>query len=83
MPESPLVFARKVLCRPHFARQQPQHEECKFGGGFGQNVGGVGEGNLIAVRVGAINVVESDGELRDNFECALASLEKFCIDLIA
>ena len=40
----------------------------------------MGEGNFVAVGVGAIDVVETHRDLRDNFESALAGLENLSIN---
>ena len=75
MPVSPLVFASQMLGAPHFAGQGAHHEKCEFGRGFGEDVGGVGEGNLVSVGVGAVDVVETDGDLGDDLQSVLARLE--------
>ena len=44
----------------------------------------IGERNLVATGVGAVDVVETDGILRHDFQRVLAGLRKdFCIDGIA
>ena len=60
-----------------------QSKEGELRGGFGEHVSSVGERNLVAVGVGAIDVVESHRILRDNLERVLASLEDFGVNLVA
>ena len=72
MPVSPLVFASEMLGWPHFSRQRAQHEKSEFGRRLGEHVGGIGEGNFVAVGVGAIDVVKADRELRDYLQLALS-----------
>src|SRR5580698_3146437 len=83
MPLSPLVVAREMFGGPHSSRQHAHHEERKFGSGFSQDVGSVGEGNLVAIGIGAVDVVEADGILRHDFEMTLAGFENLGIDGIA
>ena len=83
MPISPLVVAGEVLGGPHLARQHAKHEEGELRGSLGENVGRVGERNLVAVGVGTVDVVESDGELGHDFQSVLAGLKDFGIDGIA
>jgi len=67
MPESPLVFAREMFGAPQLSRQRPKQEECEFSRRFGEHVGGVCERNLVAIGVGAIDVVETNRKLSHNF----------------
>ena len=83
MPVSPLVLARQMLGRPHLAGQHAQHEEGELRSGFGENVGRMGERNLIAIGVGAIDIVKSDGNLGHNFQRVLAGFEDLGINRIA
>src|SRR5438876_8513000 len=83
MPESPFVLAREMLGRPHFSRQRSQHEEGELCGGFRENVGSVGEGNFVAVRIGSIDVVKPDGKLRHDFQCASSGGKNLGVDGIA
>src|SRR5215469_18120527 len=83
MPESPLVFAGQMLGRPHLARQHAEHEEGEFCGRFGQDLRRVGEGNLEAIRIGAIDVVEPDGVLSNDLEGPLAGGKDLGVDGIA
>src|ERR1035437_7210824 len=61
MPIAPAVLAHQMFGAPQFASQVREHEEGELRGRFGQDVSGVGEGNFVAVRVGAADVIESDG----------------------
>ena len=72
-----------MLGAPQFARQVSQREEGELRRGFGEHVGGVGEGNLVAVGVGAVDVVEPDRVLRHDLQRALARLEDFGVNLVA
>ena len=69
--------------RPQFSRQGAHHEKCEFRGGLGEYVRGVGEGNLVAVGIGAVDVVEAHGKLGHNFQFAFARLEYFGVNGIA
>ena len=40
----------------------------------------MGEGNLIAIGIGTVYVVEADGYLCKGFQCGLASLKDFGVD---
>ena len=75
MPVSPLVIASEVLGRPHLAREHAEHEEGELGSGLGEDVGRVGERNFIAVGIGAVDVVESNGVLGHDFQRTFAGLE--------
>ena len=66
MPVTPLVLASEVLSAPHFPRQSPHHEKRKFRCGFREHVGGMREWNLVAIGVGAIDVVKTHRNLRHN-----------------
>ena len=68
---------------PHLPGQRTQHEKGKLCRSFGKHVGGMGERNLIAIGVGAIDVVKAHGNLRHHFEVSLACLEYFSIDGVA
>ena len=81
MPETPLLFAGEVLGGPHFARQRTQHEEGKLGRGFGQHVGRVRERNLVAIGVGAVDVVKADRDLGHHLQRLLAGFEDFGVNL--
>src|ERR1700733_15831302 len=83
MPVSPLVVASEVLGRPHLAGQHAEHEKGELSSGFGEHIRGVGKRNLIAVGVGAIDVVEAHGKLGNNFQRVLAGVENFSVDGIA
>ena len=83
MPRRPFLFAHQALALPHFAREHAHHEKRKLGGRFGKHVGGVRERDLIFVRVGAIDVVKADGNLRHDFERPLPCFEYFSIDRVA
>ena len=80
MPVVPFVFTQKMLCRPHLPGQRAQHEEGKLCRSFSEHVGGMDERNLIAVGVGAIDVVKADSNLRHHSEFSLARLEYFSVD---
>ena len=83
MPESPLVVPGQVLRRPHSPCQRPQHEERKLRRRFGENVGRMGERDLVAVGIGAIDVVEAHRDLGHNLQRSLPCLEHLRIDLVA
>ena len=68
MPRRPLLFAHQSLALPHFARQHPHHEKRELGGRFGEHIGRVRERDFVFVGVGAVDVIESDGDLRHNLE---------------
>ncbi len=83
MPVIPAVLAHQLFRVPQLAGERGQNEESELGGGLGEHVGSVGEGNLVAVGVGAIDVVEADRNLRDDFQRALPSFEDLGVDLVA
>ena len=83
MPRAPLVFANKVLAGPQFAGESSQDKEGKLGRGFSENVGCVGERDLVAVGIGAVDVVEADGNLGDDLELSLPCFKNLGIDLVA
>src|SRR5208283_4357406 len=83
MPVTPLVLAHQVLGAPQFAGKISQCEERELSRGFGEHIGGVGEGNSAAVGVSAINTVKPDRVLRYGFERAFARLENFGVNLVA
>src|SRR5262249_6888899 len=64
MPRRPLLFAHESLAFPHFSREHAHHEERELSRGFGKHFGGISEWDFVFVRVGTINVIESDGDLR-------------------
>src|SRR5215469_9708559 len=83
MPESPLVFAGQMLGRPHLARQHAEHEEGEFCGRFGQDLCRVGERNLEAIRIGAIDVVEPHSILSNDLKGPLAGGKDLGVNGIA
>src|SRR5438552_15224535 len=83
MPGPPLVTAHVVFGAPQLAGERPHHEKSKFGRGFGEHLGGMSEGDFVVVGVSAIDVVEADGKLRDDFEVSFTGLENFSVDGIA
>ena len=83
MPIAPFVFAGQVLGSPHAAGERAHHEEGKFCGGFGENVCSVSEWNLVAVGVGAVDIVEAYGNLGDDFEIAFAGFEDLGVNRVA
>ena len=82
MPRRPLLFAYELLALPHFSREHAHHKERKLRRGFGEYVGRIREWDFVVVRVGAIDVVESDGDLRHNLQTPLPRLENFRINRI-
>src|SRR5260370_5930255 len=80
VPESPPIFAHQLFAVPKTPRERAHHEEGELGGGVGEDVGGVGERNLVAIGIGAIDVVKAHGELSDDFERALSRLKDFSVD---
>ena len=83
MPISPLVVAGEMLGWPHLAGQHTQHEKGELRSGFGQNVGRVGERNFIAVGIGTIDIVKTDGNLGHNFQRIIARFKNLGINRIA
>src|SRR5271167_464529 len=83
MPVSPLVVTRKMLRRPHFSRQHAHHEKRKLSRSFREHVGSVSERDLVTVGVGAVDVVETDGNLRHYLQTSLARLEYFGVNGVA
>src|SRR5262249_23724177 len=81
--ESPLVFARKMLRTPKPARQGAHHEKGKLRGRLGENIRSVCEWDVIAVRIGAIDIVEADCVLCDHLKVALPCFEELCVHLVA
>src|SRR5437588_5705278 len=77
MPVVPLVFAGEMFSRPHLAREGAHHKKRELGGSFGEHVGGVGEWDFVTVRVGAIDVVEADRNLGDDFKSSFSGFEHF------
>src|SRR5439155_18320623 len=63
MPEAPLVFASQVLGGPQLSRNRSQHEEGELRGRFGEDVGRVGEGDLVTVRFFTVDVVKTNRKL--------------------
>src|SRR5215475_808370 len=82
VPESPFVLAREMLGTPQLAGESAHHEEGEFRGCLCENVGGIREWNVIAVRVGAVDVVEAHGILRDYLKIAFPGVEEFRVDLV-
>ena len=83
VPRSPAVLAHQALARVELARHAPEDQQAKLRRGFGENVGGVGEGNLVAVGVGAVDVVKAYGVLRHHFQRPTPRLENFGVDRVA
>src|SRR5258708_13428806 len=71
-----------MLGGPELAGERAHQKEGKLRRRFGQNVGGIREGNFVLIGVGAVDVVKSDGELRDHFERARSGSEDLGIDHI-
>src|SRR5215813_1499229 len=82
VPESPPVFPGEMLGGPHAACKIAHHEKSKLGRGFSQDIGCVGEGNLVTVGIGAVDVVKTDGYLGDDFQTAFAGFENFSVNRI-
>ena len=83
MPISPAIVAREVLGWPHLAGKHTEHEESEFRGGLGENVCRVSERNLVAVGIGTVDVVESNGILSHDFQRILAGLKDFGVNRIS
>ena len=83
MPGAPAVFAHQPLAGIELPRDAPQDEQREFARGLVQNVRGVREGNLVAVGVGAVDVVEADGVLGDHFEPPASGFENLGVNLVA
>src|SRR3954464_3221914 len=79
---TPFILTDQMLTRPQLARESTEHEESELGGRFREHVGGVSEWNLVAVRVGSVDVVETDGDLRHNFELSLRWFKNLSVDLV-
>src|SRR5690348_6001968 len=80
MPCSPTTLAYQFFAGPELASHSADHEESKFGGGFGENVGRVGERHFIAVGVLSVDVVEADRDLCDDLKFSFAGLEHFRVN---
>src|ERR1019366_5672845 len=83
MPIAPLVVSHQMFGRPQLAGESSQREEGELRSRFCEDVGGVGEGNLVAVRVGAVDVVKPDRVLGNNPQRALPRFENLGINRIA
>src|ERR1700681_3150579 len=83
MPISPLILTRQMFGRPEFTSQSPHQEKGKLGSRLRKHVRGICKRNFIFVGVGAVDIVESNGELRHNSECALSGRKNLGIDGIA
>ena len=68
---------------PEFAGERAHQEEGKLRRRFGQDVGGIRERNFVLIGVGAIDVVKSDGDLRDHPERGRSGSENLGVDRIA
>ena len=68
VPGRPLARAHLDLGRVEPARDGPHHEEGVLGGGVGQDVGGVGERDPVAVGGRAVDVVDAHRDLGDDPE---------------
>ena len=75
MPRRPPLFAHESLALPHFSREHAHHEERKLSRRFGEHIGRVRKRDFVLVRVGAIDIIESDSDLRDNLQCPLPRIE--------
>ena len=83
MPVVPAVLTYQLFPVPQFARERSQNKECELGGSLGENVRSVGERNFVAIGIGAVDVVESNGQLGDNLQRAFPCLEDLGVDLVA
>jgi hypothetical protein len=82
MPRWPPLFAHELLALPHFPREHAHHEKRELGRGFGKHVGRIRERDFVFVCVGAIDVIESDSDLRHNPQCPLPRREYFRVNRI-
>src|SRR5215472_8311236 len=82
MPETPLVSPGQMLRTPKSSSQCPHHKKCELCGCFCVNVGCVREWNAIAVGVRAVDIVEADRVLSNDFECAFPRLKQLGVDLV-
>src|SRR5438552_4616054 len=64
MPRRPLLFPYEALALPHLARQHAHHKKGELSRRFGEHVSGVRKWNFVFVRVGAVDVVKTDRDLR-------------------
>src|SRR5947207_10662967 len=80
MPSAPAVVANQSLARPHLACYRANHEKRELSRSFGERVSRVREWNFVAVGVSAIDVVEAHGNLRYNFQLALAGFEHLSVN---
>ena len=71
MPIAPLVLASQMLGRPQLSGERSHQKEGEFRSRLRQNVGRMSERNFVAVGVGAIDIVETDSNLRDHLELFL------------
>src|SRR3954453_17527601 len=83
MPVPPFVLTCKVLSSPHAACERSHHEKGEFSSCFGEDIGGGGKRNLVAVGIFAIYVVETNGNLPHNLQRAFARFKQFGIHLVA
>jgi len=83
MPGGPAIFADDALARVELARQAAEDEQRKLRRRFGEDVGGVGEGDLEAVGVGSVDVVKPDGVLSDDSQPATPGFEHLGVNRIA
>ncbi len=83
MPESPLLVADEAFTAPESPGECAHDKEGEFCGGFGEDIGRMSERNLVAVGVGAIDVVEAYRNLRYDPKRMLAGFEDFGVDSIA
>src|SRR5689334_20061237 len=83
MPCTPTFFAYEFFARPKLTCDCAHHEEREFCCSFRENVRSVGEWDFVAVRVGTINVVETDCDLCDHFQLTFTCFKNFCVNGIA
>ena len=67
MPCPPALFTHLQFAGPELTGEGPHHEEGKLGGGIGKNIGRMVERNFVAVGIGAVDIVKTDGNLGNNF----------------
>src|SRR5439155_26075623 len=83
VPRSPAVLAHQALAGIELARHAPEDQQRELRRSLGEDVRRVGEWYLVAAGVGAVDVVEAYGVLRDYFQRPAPCLENFRVDLVA
>jgi len=83
MPVVPAILPHQLFPVPQFAGEGSQNKKREFGRGLGEHVGSVGERNLVAIGIGAVDVIEPNRKLGHNFQRSLPCFEHLSVDLVA